>query len=334
MPQTMTLTVETRDCEVVISRMINAPRELVFEAFTKPEHLARWFGPRIFATDCSSEAHVAGKYRFSMYGQGNIPEEFRGPFTMKGEYLEFDPPSKIVYTTDLSEHPQSWKDMLSGMIEDGKNTNYLDSVVTVTFDDVAGKTKLTITTNFESNAVRDGYVKLQMSEGWSESLDRLEELVTDEGIDREIVIIRVLNAPRELVYQAWTDPKHLEKWWGPNAFTTTTEKFDFREGGSWHHVMHGPDGKDYPNWSMFDTIVPNELISYDHGGGDPEGVYDAQFHATVTFETMGDKTRVMMRSVFHDLAHRNFVVEKYGAIEGGKQHLANLEEYVRTHLAK
>jgi hypothetical protein len=65
--------------------------------------------------------------------------------------------------------------------------------------------------------------------------------------DCEILIERIINAPRELVWEAWTDPKHLEKWWGPNGFTTTTKEFDFRVGGVWRHVMHGPDGTNYPN---------------------------------------------------------------------------------------
>jgi uncharacterized protein YndB with AHSA1/START domain len=153
--------------------------------------------------------------------------------------------------------------------------------------------------------------------------------------DREIVIERVINAPRELVFEAWTDPKHLEKWWGPNGFSTTTHEFSFKPGGVWFHTMHGPDGTDYPNEVYYETIIPPERLEYGHGGGDEVGVNDAQFHATVTFEDLGDnKTKVTMRSLFQTAKQRNHVVEKYGAIEGGHQHLANLEEYVQTYLIK
>jgi uncharacterized protein YndB with AHSA1/START domain len=151
--------------------------------------------------------------------------------------------------------------------------------------------------------------------------------------DREIIISRLINAPRELVWEAWTDPKHLEKWWGPTGFTTTTKEFSFKVGGVWRHIMHGPDGTDYPNESIFEEIVKPERMVYLHGGGDDEGVNDAQFRATVTFEDEGSKTRVTMKSVFKTAKQRQHVVEKYGAIEGGKQHLANLEEYVLTKLA-
>src|SRR5580700_6172332 len=64
---------------------------------------------------------------------------------------------------------------------------------------------------------------------------------------RSIIGIHEFDAPRELVFAAWTDPKHLSQWWGPNGFTTTTSSFDFRPGGIWRFVMHGPDGRDYQN---------------------------------------------------------------------------------------
>ena len=146
--------------------------------------------------------------------------------------------------------------------------------------------------------------------------------------DREIVITRLINAPRELVFEVWTEREHLEKWWGPNGFTTTTSEFDFKPGGTWIHTMHGPDGTDYPNEVYYEEIVKPERITYAHGGGDDIGVNDAQFHVTVTFEDEGGKTRLTMRSVFKTKKQRDHVVEKYHAIEGGEQYMANLEEYV------
>jgi hypothetical protein len=64
---------------------------------------------------------------------------------------------------------------------------------------------------------------------------------------RAIIGMREFDAPRDLVFDAWTDPKHLAQWWGPNGFTTTTMSFDLRPGGVWRFVMHGPDGRDYQN---------------------------------------------------------------------------------------
>src|SRR6185437_294053 len=83
--------------------------------------------------------------------------------------------------------------------------------------------------------------------------------------DREIVISRVINAPRELVFGAFTEVRHLSQWWGPNGFTTTTQEFEFRVGGEWVFQMHGPDGTDYDDWITWTEIVPTERIALVHG---------------------------------------------------------------------
>lgn len=159
------------------------------------------------------------------------------------------------------------------------------------------------------------------------------EVLTDQMAENEIVISRVINAPRSLVWEAFTDPKHLEQWWGPTGFTTNTKEFSFTEGGAWRHVMVGPDGAEYPNESIFEAIVKPERISYSHGGGKGDGANDAQFEATITLEDLGNnKTRVTLRSLFPSEAARDYVVRTYGAIEGGKQTLSRLDEYVSQEL--
>jgi uncharacterized protein YndB with AHSA1/START domain len=148
--------------------------------------------------------------------------------------------------------------------------------------------------------------------------------------DHEIVISRVFDAPRELVWKAWTDPKHVVNWWGPKGFSTTIEVMDVRPGGQWAHVMRGPDGTNYPNKSIFKEVVENERIVYSHGGG-KEGGRGARFEATWTFETVGPgKTHLTVRMVFPTKEDRDFVVKEYGAIEGGKQTLGRLSEYLPT----
>lgn len=150
----------------------------------------------------------------------------------------------------------------------------------------------------------------------------------EETADREIVLTRVFDAPRELVWQAWTDPRHVVNWWGPKGFTTTIEKMDVRPGGVWKHVMHGPDGTDYPNSSVFKEVVKPERIVFSHGGGKPGGP-GAHFVATWTFESLaGNKTKVTVRMVFDSPVDRDFVVKEYNAIEGGKQTLERFAEYL------
>jgi uncharacterized protein YndB with AHSA1/START domain len=144
--------------------------------------------------------------------------------------------------------------------------------------------------------------------------------------DREIVITRVFDAPRELVWQAMTDPEQVVHWWGPRGFTTTIEEMDVRPGGVWKHVMHGPDGTNYPNRSIFTEVVQPERIVYSHGGG-REGGSAAEFEAMWTFDALDNgKTKVTIRMVFPSAADRDKVVKEYGAIEGGKQTLARLAE--------
>jgi len=149
-----------------------------------------------------------------------------------------------------------------------------------------------------------------------------------ETADREIVISCVFDAPRELVWEAWTNPKHVVNWWGPNGFTTTNEKMEVRPGGVWKHVMRGPDGTDYPNSSVFKEVVKPERIVYSHGGGKAGGP-GVHFTATWTFEALaGNKTRLTIRQVFDSAADRALIVKEYGAIEGGQQTLGRLAEYL------
>lgn len=145
--------------------------------------------------------------------------------------------------------------------------------------------------------------------------------------DREIVIARVLDAPRERVWKAWTQPEHVAQWWGPDGFTTTIGTMDFRVGGVWKLVMHGPDGTDYPNSSVFREIVVPERIVYTHGGA-REGGPAANFTATWTFEDLGDQTRLTVRMRFDTKDARDLVAREYGAVEGGRQTLARLAAYL------
>jgi uncharacterized protein YndB with AHSA1/START domain len=151
---------------------------------------------------------------------------------------------------------------------------------------------------------------------------------TEKTADLEIVITREFNAPRELIWEAMTNPKHVVNWWGPRGFTTTIETMDFRVGGEWKHIMQGPDGAKYPNHSVFKEIVKPERIVYQHGGK-CEGGPNVSFESTWTFEALAaDKTKVTIRMVFPSAADRDFVVKEFGAIEGGKQTLEKLGEFL------
>lgn len=109
--------------------------------------------------------------------------------------------------------------------------------------------------------------------------------------DREIISRRVLKTPRDLVFKAWTDPMYLALWWGPKDFRNTFHQFDLKPGGTWAFIMHGPDGTDYPNKSIFVEIVPKERIVFDHVSGH-------RFRVTATFEEQGEETTLLFHMLF------------------------------------
>jgi uncharacterized protein YndB with AHSA1/START domain len=143
---------------------------------------------------------------------------------------------------------------------------------------------------------------------------------------RALIATRIFDAPRTLVFEAWTDPKHLAQWWGPYGFTTTTDSFDMRPGGVWRFVMHGPAGRDYQNCIAFEEIRKPELIRYRHGGDDD--VHPGGFEVTVTFEELGRTTRLTMEMWFPSAAERDRVIKQYGADTGLVQTLARLADFV------
>lgn len=151
----------------------------------------------------------------------------------------------------------------------------------------------------------------------------MQQTAASQGTEeREITAERIFNAPIELVWKVWTDPRHLEKWWGPNGFITTTKEFDFKAGGVWNHIMHGPDGTDYRNDITYTLIDEPNRIEYDHGPS-------PDFHVTIKFEDdNGSRTRFSVQMLFPTKEERDRTVEKFGAIEGMNQMLGRFEIYL------
>lgn len=147
--------------------------------------------------------------------------------------------------------------------------------------------------------------------------------------DREMVLRRVLDAPRELVFDAWTDPRHMANWWGPSGFTTTTREMDVRPGGRWRFIMHGPDGTDYDNLIVYIEVVRPERLVYDHADADGDNEVAPSFRVTALFDEHEGGTQLTFRLVFPTAEARQATMD-YGAVEGGKQTMDRLVEYVKT----
>lgn len=135
--------------------------------------------------------------------------------------------------------------------------------------------------------------------------------------DCDLETTRLYDYPPQVVFDAWADPDKLAQWWGPRGFTNTFEIFEFRPGGIWEFVMHGPDGKNYKNKSIFSEIVPPERIVFDHVSGH-------SFRLTAIFAGRGEQTELTFRMSFDSPEECARVAEF--AIEANEQNLDRLGE--------
>ena len=147
-----------------------------------------------------------------------------------------------------------------------------------------------------------------------------------DSAECEIVTTRRLQASRELVFEAFRDPQHLAQWWGPDGFTNTFSEFDLRPGGHWRFVMHGPDGADYPNHSVFDEVVPPERIVFRHV--DPEHEY----HMTITLAERDGQTEMTWR-MRHPTAEKCARIRPF-VTAANEQNLDRLENCLAAIAAK
>jgi len=147
---------------------------------------------------------------------------------------------------------------------------------------------------------------------------------------REIVVVRDFDAPRELVYAAFVDPKHVPAWWGPKGFTVETQAIDVRVGGLWRFTLRGSDGKTWTNRIAYTELNAPSRIAYDHGSD--VDVDPARFHVVITFEVLaGHRTRVTMHSTFPSAAQRDGVL-KFNAVELGKSTLGKCASHVASRM--
>ncbi len=140
---------------------------------------------------------------------------------------------------------------------------------------------------------------------------------------RDLVITRVVEAPREAVYRAFTEPEHVRQWWGPFGFATTIHEMSVQPGGSWRFTLHGPDGTDYPNLIRYREVTAPERLTFRHGSGVPD---EPDFDVEITFAPEAPGTRVTLRQT-HQTAERAAEVARY-AIEGGAQTMTRMQGYL------
>jgi uncharacterized protein YndB with AHSA1/START domain len=291
--------------EIEVTRVVDAPRDLVFAAFTEADHLAKWWGPEGFGVSAAtSDPRPGGAFRIVMRG----PDGTDHP--VDGTYREIDAPRRLV-TESIAVGPSGER--------------LLEAVTTVELAEHGDKTEITVRSRAvgfvpEAEAMLGG-----MEIGWVQSLRCLEDHVTD-ALDRQIVIMRMVEAPREQVFDVWITPEHVANWWGPDGFTITTESMDVRPGGEWRFTMHGPDGTDYPNLIRYSEVVPPAHLAYAHI--DMPAAEDTTFHVDVYLDEFLGNTVLSMKMVFPTAESLAENVARYHSIEGGNQTADRLVAYV------
>lgn len=283
--------------ELVITRVFDAPRELVWKAWTEPEHFMRWFAPKGFSTPfCKIDLRPGGVIHFCM----RSPEG--KDYWNGGVIREVVRPSRLVYTDYFADEkgnpvpPEHY-----GMSPDFPSEN----LVTVTFEEIEGKTKMTLHHSIPRSIAEQTGAR----QGWNECFDKLAESLeqgafslakTTFTIKREelkVVMERVFDAPRDLVWKAFTDPNSIPRWWGPRMLTTKVEKMDVRPGGVWRYVQRDPDGNEYAFNGVYKRVDPPELLSCTFNFEGIPG--DHELLQTVTFEEIEQgKTRVRSTAAY------------------------------------
>lgn len=241
---------KTADREIVITRLINAPRNLVWEAWTNPEHIKHWWGPDGFTnTIHEMEVKPGGIMRFMMHGPNGMD------FPNKIVFKEVEKPSRLFYSHGSDD------DNDPGMFE-----------TMVTFEEKNGKTLLTMRAIFASAEERDKVVKEHGAlEGGNQTVTRLEAFLYTLSDDNAFIITRQFDAPRNIVFKVWTEAEHLKHWWGPKGFDIEVKKLDFRPGGIFHYCMKAASGQTMWGRFKYQEIVSPEKIVFVNSFSDEEG---------------------------------------------------------------
>ena len=261
-----------------VSRTFAAPRDLVWRAWTDPRLVAQWWGPRKYVTEVKEmDFRVGGKWRFLNKGVEGANHEFFG------EYREITAPEKIVQTFSFMDFPLAME--------------------TMTLTDQGAYTQMSIASRFVSIQMRDAMVGSGMQEGATETYERLDAVLAAlQGpsaplVGRELNLTRVIDAPRELVWKAWTDPKMMAAWWGPHAFSTPKCEMDVRVGGKLAIVMSNPLFGDLPMTGEFTEVEPPERLAFTaYARTDASGQPKLQNLNTVTLTEVNGKTRLHLHA--------------------------------------
>jgi uncharacterized protein YndB with AHSA1/START domain len=264
------------DRTLTVTRVFDAPRELVYRAWTDPTEFGKWFPPLGFsAARCELDVRPGGAMRIDMKG-GDDAGEFAGVvFPGTGVYREVVPNERLSFTFE------------------GEDATQPQLLMTVVFEDEGGKTKLTIYQVAKTVADYEELLKIGATEGLGQSLDKLAALLTGGGrtsasvTGRTLTLTRVFDAPRDLVWNAYTDPKHIVKWMFAKDWETPFAETDVRPGGAFRIGMRPADHSEEGfvlDGTYREAVKPERLV---------QALSDGRV-ITTTFEDQKGKTKLTL----------------------------------------
>jgi uncharacterized protein YndB with AHSA1/START domain len=269
----------------------------VWKAWTTPEEMKKWWGPKYFTAPVSKiDLRVGGKYLSGMRGPDGKD------YWSTGVYRELIPLERIVATDSFADEkgnvvPASHY----GMAGDFP----LELLVTVTFEALGNKTKMVL----RHEGIPFGMMREMTETGWRESFDKLAELVAANGTriiaergKQEIIITRVFDAPRDLVFRTNTDRNLKSQWWGPKRLTTTIDKMDVKPGGQWRFIQRDAAGNMYAFHGVYHEVrSPERIVNTFEFEGMPGPVS----LETCILEDIGGKTKMIGKSVYQTVEDRD-----------------------------
>jgi uncharacterized protein YndB with AHSA1/START domain len=302
--------------DLVVERVFDAPRERVFDVFTKPEHLQKWWGPKGVGIGVAAfEARPGGKIFVAEHFDGGVNY-------IAGTVREIERPSRLVFAIHFANEK---RERVSPPTHSALGEAWDGEIVSdVTFSAEGRRTRVTIRT--PRSGVTAEWAKLARL-GWGESLDKLDYAIADDmkvapAGEREIVITRTFNAPRALVYEALTRAEHVKNWWGPRQYGPVTAVSDFRAGGRYRFAQGSPQGEvafsGEIRESSLDRIVYTEEFEQMPGHG---------ALTTVTLEERGGRTHLTVRSVYQSKEDRDAVLAS-GMEWGARLSYLQLDEVI------
>lgn len=287
------------ETDLVLTRELNAPRSLIWDCWTRPEHLVHWFVPRPHrVVACRLDLRVGGACNATFEVEGQQTEN-------EGVYLEVIEGEKLVFTDTYTE---GWKPAPEPFM-----------TAILTFADAGeGRTAYTAVARHRSPEAARQHIEMGFHEGWGTVADQLVDYANALGA-RQMVLSRDFAAAPAQVYAAWTDPQALPRWFGPLGFECVTQAIDLREGGEWRFDMAGK-GMRFANRHRFTRLDPGRQIEFLMDDGDEAGPPSA---VSVRLRPLGEGTRLTQIVTF-PTAEARAEAEGFDAVELGQSMLAKL----------